>query len=360
GDTSGDYCQMLLALIGIRDAPIITQDDLDAVGDPPELEEVEEEKIEETPTVTPFSGFNCDEDCQVLKKAMKGFGTDEAAIIKVMGHRSSDQRVQIVENYKKLFNKDLRKELKSELSGDFEETILALCEGKLEHDAFQLMKSMKGLGTDENGLIDILCTRSSAQIEKIREYYKNKYKKNLEDDISSETSGHFKRLLISMTQANRPEGCVIDRAKARNDAKKIHEAAHKFGTDESRFNAILCSRSYAQLRATFEEYKKLTSKDIQDTIKDEMSGDLSAGMISIVQCVENKSKHFAKRLYQSTKGLGSDDNAIIRIVVGQCEIDMVQIKQQFQTIYQNSLKDYLSDDISGDYKKIILALIGEG
>ena len=70
--------------------------------------------------------------------------------------------------------------------------------------------------------------------------------KKLEDSIISETSGNIKRLLVSMLQANRPEGNTIDRKKARLDAKALHEAGEKkFGTDESRFNVILCSRSVA-------------------------------------------------------------------------------------------------------------------
>jgi len=40
-------------------------------------------------------------------------------------------------------------------------------------------------------------------------------------------------------------------------------------------------RSYPQLRATFEEYQKLSGKDIADSISAEMSGDLKQGMLTV-------------------------------------------------------------------------------
>lgn len=69
------------------------------------------------------------------------------------------------------------------------------------------------------------------------------------------------------------------------DATKLYDAGEqkKFGTDESRFNVILVSRSYAHLRAVFEAYQKIAGKDIIDSLKSEMSGDLLNGMLSIGQ-----------------------------------------------------------------------------
>ena len=43
---------------------------------------------------------------------------------------------------------------------------------------------------------------------------------------------------------------------------------------------LLC-RSYPQLRATFEEYDKLSEKDIEEVIKSEMSGDIKKGMLTL-------------------------------------------------------------------------------
>lgn len=44
---------------------------------------------------------------------------------------------------------------------------------------------------------------------------------------------------------------------------------------------LISYRSYAHLRAMFQEYEKLSKKDIEQVIKDENSGDLCKGYLSI-------------------------------------------------------------------------------
>ena len=43
----------------------------------------------------------------------------------------------------------------------------------------------------------------------------------------------------------------------------------------------LLYRSFPQLRATFEEYDKLSEKDIEEIMKEELSGDIKDGMVTL-------------------------------------------------------------------------------
>lgn len=56
---------------------------------------------------------------------------------------------------------DLMADLHSELGGHLRTLVLALMEPKAIYDAQCLRNAMKGIGTNENVLIEILCTRAN-------------------------------------------------------------------------------------------------------------------------------------------------------------------------------------------------------
>ncbi|XP_041032107.1 annexin A4-like [Carcharodon carcharias] len=316
-------------------------------------------KLVNRATLRDAAGFDALRDAEVLRKAMKGFGTDEQAIIDVVAHRSNKQRQQIVLSFKTAYGKDLIKELKSELSGNFEKAVLALLKPSILLDAIELKEAIKGAGTDEQCLIEILASRSNAEIHSINSAYKAEFKKTLEQDIKSDTSGHFERLLVSLVQGNRDESQHVDITLVKKDAQDLYNAGEgRMGTDESKFNAILCARNRSHLKAVFEEYRQVCKYDIEKTICREMSGNLERGMLAVVKCLRNTPAFFAERLYKSMKGLGTDDRTLIRIMVSRCEVDMLDIRAEFKRTYGKSLYSFISDDTSGDYRKLLLQLCG--
>lgn len=290
---------------------------------------------------------------------MKGLGTDEKSIINVIGHRNNKQRQDIIVAYKQAYGKDLIKDLKSELSGNFESLVKAMFMKPRHYDVYCLERAMSGIGTNEAALIEILTTRTNAEIREIKEIFKKEKKKDLEKALKSETSGHFSRMLVSLCNASRNETTSVDAGKARADAQALYQAGEKkWGTDESTFNMIMCSRSIPQLRATFIEYHKIANRDLAKSIEGEFSGDIEDGLKAIVETARNAPAYFAKKLHGSMAGAGTDDHTLIRIVVSRSEVDMVEIKQEFQRAYSKSLGNLIQGDTSGDYKHLLMALVG--
>uniref|UniRef100_A0A8C2ERQ1 Annexin n=1 Tax=Cyprinus carpio TaxID=7962 RepID=A0A8C2ERQ1_CYPCA len=310
-------------------------------------------------TIKDFPGADPLRDVEVLRKAMKGFGTDENAIIELLGSRSNKQRVPLKAAYKTTYGKDLVSDLKSELRGNFEDLVLAMLKTPTHFDASELREAISGAGTDEACLIEILSSRSNAEIQEITKIYKAEYGKSLEDAISGDTSGHFRRLLVSLSQGNRDERETVDISMAKQDAQKLYAAGEKkVGTDESQFNAILCARSKPHLRQVFHEYQQMCGKDIEKSICGEMSGNVESGMVAVVKCIKNTPAYFAERLHKSMQGAGTKDRTLIRIMVSRSEVDMLDIRQEYLRLYGKSLYTAISGDTSGDYKKLLLKLCG--
>ncbi|KAK7873706.1 hypothetical protein R5R35_013238 [Gryllus longicercus] len=310
------------------------------------------------PTVYLAPDFDPRKDAEVLRLAMKGLGTDEKTIITILCKRANVQRLDIALEYKTLYGKDLIQDLKSELSGNFRSLIVALMTPLSEFYAQELHNAMKGLGTDENCLIEIMCSLRNYEIKRVCNSYEKLFKRHLENDLVDDTSGHFRRLLRSLCTANRNENQIANKEAAFNDVKDLLRAGElQFGTNEPIFNAVLCSRGFEQLLLIFEEYERVTGHTIEKAIKREFSGDAKDGLLAIVQCVRSIPDFFAERLYKSMKGLGTDDKTLIRIVVTRCEVDMVDIKEAFFRHYQKTLESFIEGDTSGDYKRCLLTLI---
>uniref|UniRef100_A0A7M4F1P8 Annexin n=1 Tax=Crocodylus porosus TaxID=8502 RepID=A0A7M4F1P8_CROPO len=258
---------------------------------------------------------------------------------------------------------DLLADLKSELSGSLAKVILALMMTPAQYDAKQLKKAMEGAGTDESILIEILATRNNREIQAINEAYAAVYHKSLEDALSSDTSGHFKRILVSLALGNRDEGAE-DLTQAHEDAKVVAEnlkladvSSGDTSSLETRFLSILCTRSYPHLRKVFQEFVKMTNHDVEHAIRKRMSGDVRDAFVAIVRSIKNRPAFFADKLYKSMKGLGTDDRTLIRIMVSRSEIDLLNIRREFIDLHETSLHQMI-EDTSGDYRKALLAICG--
>uniref|UniRef100_A0A8C1RKG8 Annexin n=1 Tax=Cyprinus carpio TaxID=7962 RepID=A0A8C1RKG8_CYPCA len=303
-------------------------------------------------TVKAHGGFNAKNDAEVLYKAMKGLGTDEDAILQLLTARSNAQRQEIKAAYKTLHGNDLVDDLKSELGGKFESLIVALMTPPIMYDVTSLRDSIKGAGTDEKVLIEILASRLPNEVNQIKSLYKQEHNDDLEEDVTGDTGGNFRRMLVVLLQVRMLVVCNISLSAL------LAAGEQKYGTDEGQFITILGNRSNAHLRRVFDEYRKISGYEIEESIQRETSGTLQEVLLAVVKCARGVPGYFAESLYNAMKGSGTDDQKLIRIMVSRSEVDMMDIRAEFRKRFATSLHKTIQGDTSGDYRKALLLLCG--
>ncbi|GAB1293186.1 Annexin A10 [Apodemus speciosus] len=272
---------------------------------------------------------------------------------------------------------DLIADLKEQLSSHFKEVMVGLMYPPPSYDAHELWHAMKGAGTDENCLIEILASRTNGEIFQMREAYYLQYSNNLQEDIYSETSGHFRDTLMNLVQGNREDG-YSDPAMAAQDAMVLWEACQqKTGEHKTMMQMILCNKSYPQLWLV--EFQSISGQDLVDAINDCYDGYFQELLIAIVvasatiilsieiimQC-DDSGKYFvvsrtnpAILLINYTgqsMDFGFHNKTVIRILIARSEIDLMTIRKRYKERFGKSLFHDIKNFASGHYEKALLAI----
>lgn len=302
------------------------------------------------------------QSAQELRKAMEGFGTDEEALIKVVLAHKTTERLKIKEAYEKEYSKNLLEDLKSELSGKFEDAMIALFTEPIQYDAECLHNAMAGAGTDEDTLIEIISSRPNWILKKIKTKYNEIYQKNLEEDIKSDTSGDFQLLLLALLENERKENKDINKEECTQKAKELFDSKEAengwdIKNNENIFYKFFIFSSSGELSLIAREYFKLSGENINDTIEKKFSGDIKNLLKAILYSIVCPSEYFASRVHKAIEGFGTDNKTLIRILITRSEIDIPKIKRYYKQLYNKRMVEDVKNDISGDYQKLLVGLI---
>ena len=295
-----------------------------------------------------------------LRKAMEGFGTDEEHLILVVTSNKTQERLKIKKAYEEKYKKNLIDDLKSELSGKFEDAMVALFKEPVEYDCECIYNAMKGAGTDENCLIEVIASRPNWLLEKIKKKYSELYKKELVEDIKGDTSGDFQKILEGILRCKRSEVKEINKENCEKIAKELSEAKEEgwvVNDESSVFYKYIMNSSPKELSAIAREYYRLSGKTIIDGIENNFKGDAKDLLKSILYSLVSPSEYFATRIKKAIEGFGTDNKTLIRILITRCEVDMNIIKKYYKQLYNKDMIEDIKNDISGDYQKLMIELI---
>ncbi|GFS46779.1 annexin 1 [Actinidia rufa] len=298
------------------------------------------------------------EDCEQLRKAFSGWGTNEELIISILAHRNAAQRKSIRQTYAETYKEDLLKVLDKELTNDFERVVKLWTLDPAERDAFLANEATKKWTSSNQVLVEIACARSPQELLLARQAYHARFKKSLEEDVAHHTTGDFRKLLVPLVSSYRYDGDEANMTLAKTEAKILHENILKKAYSHEDLIRILATRSKAQINATLNRYKNEFGQDINKDLKADPKDEFLAILRATVKCLTCPEKYFGKVLRLAINKRGTDEDGLTRVVVTRAEVDMQVIKEVFYKRNTVPLDHAIAKDTRGDYEKMLLALTG--
>jgi hypothetical protein len=289
-------------------------------------------------------------DAHRLRKAMKGLGTDDSVLISIMTNRSKAQLQQIQECYLREFKKSLEKDIIGDTSGNYQNLLVDLLRPVHAYKVESIRRAVRGIGTRESILIDVISQCSNAEIAQIKSLYPD-----VERDVSKDTSGNFRKVLLELLKGNRQETNVIDDSKAQAVAHELYKAGEqRLGTNDSKFVDIMTLYSAYFLDRVNTHYTRLYGNSLYKAIEKETSGDYKDALIA---CAKPPDIYYADRLRRATRGIGTDDWGLIYIFSVHDKAQLKHIAKVYTDRGHGNLACDVERDTSGNYRKTLISLL---
>jgi len=303
-------------------------------------------------------------DLEDLRRAMKGMGCDEKALIRVFTkptYANPWALQQLVRDYNSRFLRNLIEDIKSETRSDLETALLALLRGPLAHDVFLLDKSLNRMGTDEDTLMDVLLDRNNADMRAIAAEYKRTTHRELLTDIKEDVDDALFRLCSMLVAGTRAEDAAP--ALPHDIDAKVTELQRAtegmIGANAVSVAQIFASSNNAQIAALSDAYHRKYHRRLEDVIEKEFRGDMEDALLRMLMAGKDRAASDAMRLRESlTK---RKDKLFINRMVSLYwdQPRQAAAKDAYRRKYGTTLARDVRDLLKGDLEDMMLALIRE-
>ncbi|KKK12399.1 hypothetical protein P175DRAFT_0489677 [Aspergillus ochraceoroseus IBT 24754] len=297
----------------------------------------------------------------ILRKAMKGFGTDEKTLIHTLAKLDPLQMAAVRQTYSSHIRRDLFADVKSETSGYLRQGLLAIIQGPLMHDTTCAREAVQGIGTKEWLLNDILLGRSNADLNAIKTSYEHTYRRTLPKDVEDDLSFKTRNLFTLVLRASRhEESAPVDYRAIQAEAQTIQNAtAARIVNNVDDVCSIFARSSDAELRALSQAFSERYHRSLEAHIEKEFSGHMKDALLHMLRTALDPAMRDAVLLEECMKGMGTkDEKLVIRVVrLHWNRQHMDQVKRAYQFKYKQDLVKRVRGETSGDYQRLMVAIL---
>ena len=292
---------------------------------------------------------------------MKGFGTDEKALIAILSKKDPIQINTIRTQFDQRLMRNMVNDLESETSSYFREGLVEIARGPLVADCHNLFNAMKGAGTKEATLDDILINRSNADVTAIKQQYQVIFKKSLEADLRGDLSAGTEQMYMMIAAARRAEDShpVIPQEIERAVTDLQTGIGNMVSKNAAQVCQILTSKNDAQLRAIAQSYQQRFHKDLNGVLKGAFAGHMEDALLLLLARAQNRALAEAVRIEESMGGMGTKDVLLVQRVV-RCHWDrnfMNAVNNEYRKKFGKDLAKRIEGETRGDYERLMVACV---
>lgn len=300
--------------------------------------------------------YDPNKDANSLYSAMHGgllgAGTDEAALFKALDGKSKDQIDKLAANYKDHYGRDLKADIKSELSGKDLQRADALLKGnQAAADATSIRQGVGTLWNDDKQIHQALEGKTAEQRAAIASEYKKQTGKELKSELTREMSGTDRDQAMALLDGN----------NAKADAAKLQRAMKGMGTDEAAIMETLRGKSKEEREAITKEFKaEYKGPDLNKRLEGELGGaelDQARALLKGDNAAADAAQ-LKHAMHGGLTGLGTDKDAIDSALEGKSAQQREDILKAYSKY--GDLKQDLKGDLSGNDLQKSEALLERG
>ena len=204
-------------------------------------------------------------------------------------------------------------------------------------------------------------------------------------------TGDFQGLLIALINNKRPDDGCVNVTMAKSDAlaladdlpsiqsylvdvarcyKRYHSKTARecvrlkasLKSVSATVHDLLASRSWIQLKKTFEMYKLMFGHDFDADISKDFDHWYSKALSSIYQYAVNPNLYFAQALERDVEWCQKEVSwgyayGVARVFTWRSEIDLGDIAEAFKNEYKKTLSEQVKLYVSGYAKKVLLQIL---
>lgn len=295
-------------------------------------------------------------------KAMSGLRKDHSTIIGILARADPARMALLRQTYAQRNGSATLESKVDGMRGHYGDTLVQMVRGPLVADAHNVNRAIKGLGTKEDQLNDVLVGRSNADMRAIKLTYQQIFKKTMESDVEGDLSLKTKTMFQLMMRASRTEeNYPYNPTEIARDAEALHHATRgpSIATNSDQVIAILTQRSDNQIRAIATEYQRNFGKNLEDTIRSSFSGHMEDALLLALGRATDRAKTDAYGLEDSMKGLGTKDDLLVQRTV-RIHWDRQhrdQVKRAYDHFFKKDLVKRVRGETSGDYRDALVACL---